>query len=224
MIVFSPLTVKTDQQKIHSTQVLTLTSPTPAASGPQLVLASTSSYRYELLQRLRHPFVAAAPGVDERPNGGETPSGLAARLAHAKAHAVRPEFPSALIIGCDQTAAVEGTLLGKPGDHAGAVRQLRLMRGKPVFFFTALCLLNARTSHVQQHTATDIVRMGQFSDAQIDRYLEAERPYDCTGSARIEGLGITLVEKLEGEDPTSLIGLPLLALCRMLRSQGLELP
>ncbi len=165
-----------------------------------------------------------APNVDESPGSGEAPRELAARLARAKACAVRPAFPTALIIGCDQAAAVDGVLLDKPGEHGHAVRQLRLMRGRPVSFFTAVCLLNARTSHMQREIVTDIVHMGGYSDAQIERYLQAERPYDCTGSARIEGLGITLVEKLEGEDPSALIGLPLLKLCAMLRNEGIELP
>ena len=170
------------------------------------------------------PFVIAAPEVDECPISGESPRELAVRLAHAKACAVRAAFPEALIIGCDQVAVVDGSLLNKPGDHAHARRQLRLMRGRPATFFTALCLLNARTAQVQQDVATDVVHMRRFSDAQIERYLEADRPYDCAGSARIEGLGITLVEKLEGEDPSALIGLPLLKLCAMLRNEGIELP
>ena len=170
------------------------------------------------------PFVTAAPNVDETPASGEPPHELAARLAGAKACAVRPAYPSALIIGCDQAAAVDGILLDKPGEHDRAVRQLRLMRGKAVSFFTAVCLLDAGTARMQRATVTDIVHMGRYSDAQIERYLEAEHPYDCTGSARIEGLGITLVEKLEGEDPSALIGMPLLKLCAMLRNEGVELP
>lgn len=170
------------------------------------------------------PFATVAPNIDESPVSGEAPRKLAVRLACAKARAVQPAFPSALIIGCDQVAVVDGTLLNKPGEHDHAVRQLRLMQGKPVSFFTALCLLNARTAHIQKAVVPVIVHMRGLSDAQIDRYLKAEQPYDCVGSARIEGLGITLVEKLEGEDPSALIGLPLIRLCGMLRNEGVELP
>lgn len=189
-----------------------------------LVLASTSRYRRELLERLRLPFIAAAPDIDETSAGDETPRELALRLACAKAQAVKTTFPTALIIGCDQVAVVDGTLLGKPGDHGNATRQLRLMRGKPVSFFTALCLLNAQTARVQRDVVTVIVYMRELSDAQIERYLEAEQPYDCAGSARIEGLGITLVEKLQGDDPHALIGLPLIRLCDMLRNENIALP
>jgi septum formation protein len=170
------------------------------------------------------PFVTAAPNVDETPATGELSHELAARLARAKACAVRPAYPSALIIGCDQTAAVDGIMLDKPGEHERAVRQLQLMRGKTVSFFTALCLLDAGTARIQREIVTDIVHMRRYSDAEIERYLHAERPYDCTGSARIEGLGIALVEKLESEDPAALIGLPLLKLCAMLRDEGVHLP
>lgn len=194
------------------------------ARVPQIVLASTSRYRQELLTRLQLPFLIAAPDVDESPLQGEGPRELGLRLACAKAFAVRPAFPSALIIGCDQVAAVAGTLLNKPGDHDHAVRQLRSMRGKPVPFFTALCLLNACTGRTQQDVVTVTVHMREITDAQIERYLAAERPYDCAGSARIEGLGIALVNKLDGEDPSALIGLPLIRLCAMLREEGIELP
>lgn len=190
----------------------------------QLVLASTSRYRRELLERLQLPFIAAAPDIDETPAGDETPCELALRLACAKAQAVKTTFPTALIIGCDQVAVVDGTLLGKPGDHGNATRQLRLMRGKAVSFFTALCLLNAQTARVQRDVVTVVVYMRELSDAQIERYLEAEQPYDCAGSACIEGLGITLVEKLHGDDPHALIGLPLIRLCDMLRNENIALP
>ena len=193
----------------------------PAAS---LVLASSSRYRQRLLAQLRIPYTTAAPNIDERPGGGEAPHELALRLAGAKAQAVQAAFPEALIIGCDQVAVVDDTLLNKPGNHANAVAQLRLMRGKPVSFFTALCLLNARTARTQSAVVTVIVHMRNLSDAQIERYLKLEQPYDCAGSARIEGLGITLVEKLEGDDPNALIGLPLIKLCDMLRNENVELP
>lgn len=196
----------------------------PAQPAPKLVLASASRYRRELLARLRVPFATRASDIDESPLPGEAARELALRLACAKAMAVRPAFPSALIIGCDQVAVVDGTRLAKPGDHDRAVLQLRVMRGKAVSFFTALALLNARTARMQKAVVPVIVHMRELSDAQIERYLEAEQPYDCAGSARIEGLGITLVKRLEGEDPSALIGLPLISLCDMLVNEGMDLP
>jgi len=192
--------------------------------APQLVLASSSGYRRQLLAQLKLPFATAVPNVEESPLSGEAPRETALRLACAKARAVQAAFPAALIIGCDQVAVVSGTLLNKPGDHENAVQQLRLMRGRQVSFLTALCLLNARTARIQSDVVTIAVHMRELSDAQIERYLRAEQPYDCAGSARIEGLGITLVEKLEGDDPNALIGLPLIRLCDMLRSESIELP
>lgn len=196
----------------------------PDPSRPQIVLASTSRYRQELLARLGIAFETAAPAVDESPLAGETPQMLALRLASAKAQAAQAAFPDALIIGCDQVAVVGATLLNKPGTHARAVEQLRLMSGKPVAFHTALCLLNARTLRRQSAIVAVTVHMRELSIDQIERYLRAERPYDCAGSARIEGLGIALVARLESDDPTALIGLPLIRLCDMLKSEGVELP
>lgn len=197
----------------------------PASS---LVLASTSRYRRDLLARLRLPFEVAAPGVDETPQPHEAPMQLALRLAQAKMHAVAGIYPEALIIGSDQVAAVGGNafanLLNKPDDHANAVRQLQAMRGQAVSFFTALCLLNAKTNHVQTAVVTIVAHMRDYSDDQIERYLTLEQPYDCAGSARIEDLGISLVSRLECEDPTALIGLPLMRLCDMLRHEGIDLP
>ncbi len=192
--------------------------------NPRLVLASTSRYRRELLAQLGIPYEVTAPTVDETPAAGETPQGLALRLACAKAQSVRVAFPDALIIGSDQVAVVGDTLLDKPGTHARAVEQLKLMSGKPVVFFTALCLLNARTLQRQTALVPITVHMRELGTDQIERYLQTERPYDCAGSARIEGLGITLVARLEGDDPNALIGLPLIKLCDMLRSEGIELP
>ena len=192
--------------------------------APSLVLASSSRYRQQLLAQLQIPYTTAVPDVDERPAAGEVPHELALRLAAAKARAVQPAFPDALIIGCDQVALVDETLLNKPGNHANAAAQLRLMRGKAVSFYTALCLLNARSAHMQSAVVRIIVHMRKLSDAEIERYLTTEQPYDCAGSARIEGLGITLVEKLEGDDPNALIGLPLIKLCDMLRNENVELP
>jgi septum formation protein len=188
------------------------------------VLASASRYRRELLARLGLPVATLAPAVDESPVAGETPPTLALRLACAKAQAARSAYPDALIIGCDQVAAIGAALLNKPGSHANAVRQLQLMRGKPVQFFTALCLLNARTARMQQDVVTITVHMRDVTDAQIERYLAADQPYDCAGSAKIEALGIALVARFEGDDPSALIGLPLIRLCAMLRGEGVELP
>ena len=196
----------------------------PFQPPSRLVLASASRYRRELLARLGLPFATLAPAVDESPIAGETPPMLALRLACAKAQAAQSAYPDALIIGCDQVAAVGAALLNKPGSHANAVRQLQLMRGKPVQFFTALCLLNARVARMQQDVVTITVHMRDVTDAQIEHYLAADQPYDCAGSAKIEGLGIALVARFEGDDPSALIGLPLIKLCAMLRGEGVELP
>ncbi len=196
----------------------------PDSFRPHLVLASTSRYRQELLARLGIPFETTGPNVDESAAAGEMPQALALRLACAKAQAAQAAFPDALIIGCDQVAAVGATLLNKPGTHARAVEQLKLMSGKQIAFFTALCLLNARTLQRQTAIVPVTVHMRELSTGQIERYLQAERPYDCAGSARIEGLGITLVARLDGDDPNALIALPLIKLCDMLRNEGIELP
>ncbi|MCE9642578.1 MAG: Maf family nucleotide pyrophosphatase [Betaproteobacteria bacterium] len=196
----------------------------PNPPSAHLVLASTSRYRRELLNRLNIPFEVAAPNADETPLPGETPQALALRLASAKARAVQDVWPDALIIGSDQVALVDNVILSKPGNFDNAVVQLKLMRGKAVHFFTALCLLNSRNGQQQAALVPVTVHMREYSDAQLERYLRTEEPYDCAGSARIEGLGITLVAKLEGDDPNALIGLPLIALCDMLRNEGMELP
>ena len=193
-------------------------APTP------LVLASTSRYRRELLARLNLPFEVMAPAIDETPLDRETPQELALRLAHAKAKAVERAWPHALIIGSDQVAVGGDAILDKPGNFENAVAQLKFMRGKAVHFYTALCLLNSRTARQQTALIPVTVHMREYSDAQIERYLRTEEPYDCAGSARIEGLGITLVAKIDGDDPSALIGLPLIALCDMLRNEGVNLP
>lgn len=187
---------------------------------PSIVLASTSPYRRDLLARLRLPFEVRAPAMNEAALPGEAARETALRLAQAKARAVAPDCPAALIIGCDQVAVLDGVSLGKPGDHANAVAQLRAMRGRSVLFHTALALFNARTGALQTAEVPTTVRFRQYGDAEIERYLEAERPYDCAGSARIEGLGIVLVESVESTDPTALIGLPLMQLAAMLRNEG----
>ena len=189
-------------------------------SLPVLVLASTSPYRRELLARLRLPFEVRAPAVDEAALPGEGARDTALRLAQAKARAVSAEFPHALIIGCDQVAELDGARLGKPGNHANAVAQLKAMRGRDVVFHTAVALLNAGTGALQVAEVPTTVRFRQYGDGEIERYLELEQPYDCAGSAKIEGLGIVLVERVTGDDPSALIGLPLMRLAAMLRKEG----
>lgn len=185
-----------------------------------IVLASTSPYRRSLLARLRLPFEVRAPAVNETALAGEAARDTALRLAQAKARAVAPDCPAALIIGCDQVAVLDGVALGKPGTHANAVAQLRAMRGKSVLFHTALALLNASTGSLQSAEVPTTVRFRDYDDAEIERYLVAERPYDCTGSAKIEGIGIVLVESVHSADPSALIGLPLIQLAAMLRNEG----
>ncbi len=189
---------------------------------PQIVLASTSKYRRELLARLGLPFEVAAPQVDETALPNEAPQDTARRLAEAKARAVAVRFPQAIVIGSDQVAVLEGMPLGKPGNHATALRQLKAMRGKEVVFHTALCLCNAASGQAQTRVVPFFVRFREYDDAQIDRYLQREQPYDCAGSARAEGLGIALIAAMRGEDPSALIGLPLIALTEMLAIQGVS--
>lgn len=188
----------------------------------QLVLASSSKYRRELFARLGLPFEIASPEVDEAPLPGEAPADTALRLAEAKARAVAGQYPAALIIGSDQVAAMGKLVLGKPGDHANALRQLRSMRGKEVAFHTALCLHNAATGNSATRVVPYSVRFRDYSDAQIEAYLRREQPYDCAASAKAEGLGIALIAAMHGEDPTALIGLPLIALTGMLADQGVQ--
>lgn len=189
-----------------------------------LVLGSTSPYRRELLARLRLPFQTAAPHVDETPRPGEAPAALAARLARAKADDVAARYPEALVIGSDQVAELDGQPLGKPGSHERAVAQLRAMSGRTVYFHTALALVCRATGWVAEDMARVEVRLRVLSDAEIERYLQAERPYDCAGSAKSEGLGIALLEAIVSDDPTALIGLPLIRTARWLRAAGVELP
>ncbi|MFI8614010.1 Maf family nucleotide pyrophosphatase [Acidovorax sp. NPDC077693] len=189
-----------------------------------LVLGSTSRYRRELLERLRLPFDVAAPHVDETPEPGEAPRTLALRLALAKARAVAQQHPQAVVIGSDQVADLAGTPLGKPGEHERAVQQLRQMRGQTVIFQTAVAVVCAATGFEQVDLAPVEVTFRDLSDAEIERYLRAEQPYDCAGSAKSEGLGIALLDAIHSDDPTALIGLPLIRTCRMLRAAGLVLP
>lgn len=187
-----------------------------------LILASSSTYRKELLSRLGLPFDTAVPQVNESPRGDETPQQLVLRLAEAKARAVVPQYPDALIIGSDQVATVEGRILGKPGDHQRAAAQLRLASGKRLQFLTGLCLLNALTGRAQVEMVPCTVVFRTLSDGQIENYLQRESPYHCAGAFKSEALGIALCERLEGEDPTALIGLPLIRLTHMLEQEGVN--
>jgi len=190
---------------------------------PAVVLGSTSPYRRELLSRLRLTFDVAAPDVDESALPGETPAALARRLAIAKARAVASRFPEAAVIGSDQVADLDGQALGKPGTHENAVNQLRLMRGKTVVFHTAVAVICAARGFEQVDLAPVRVAFRQYEDEEIESYLRAEQPYDCAGSARSEGLGIAMLEAIESDDPSALVGLPLIRTCRMLRAAGVRL-
>ncbi len=189
---------------------------------PALILGSTSRYRRELLERLRLPFTVAAPDVDETPLPGEAPAALARRLALAKARAVAALHPQAIVIGSDQVADLNGKSLGKPGTHERAVEQLRAMRGQAVVFQTAVAVVCQATGFEAQDLAPVTVRFRDLSDAEIEAYLRAEEPYDCAGSAKSEALGIALVSAMESDDPTALVGLPLIRVCSMLRAAGLD--
>ncbi|MCU0931928.1 MAG: Maf family nucleotide pyrophosphatase [Serpentinimonas sp.] len=199
-------------------------SPSAALSTRPLILGSTSVYRRELLARLRLPFQCVPPQVDETPQPGEAPGALALRLALAKARAVAALHPQAIVIGSDQVADLHGQPLGKPGQHDRAVAQLRAMSGQTVVFQTALAVVCAATGFEQADLAPVRVVFRTLGDAEIERYLQAERPYDCAGSAKSEGLGIALLERIDSDDPTALVGLPLIRTARMLRAAGLELP
>ena len=187
------------------------------------MLGSTSPYRRTLLERLRIPFTVAAPGVDETPQTGESPKNLALRLALAKAQAVAALHPQAVVIGSDQVADLAGQTLGKPGDHDKAVQQLRQMRGQTVVFQTALAVVCQATGFEQVDLAQVRVVFRDLSDEDIEAYLRAETPYDCAGSAKSEGLGIALLESIDSDDPTALIGLPLIRTARLLRQAGVKL-
>ncbi len=187
---------------------------------PPLVLASTSRYRSELLARLRIPFEAVAPEVDEAPLAGEACAATALRLAAAKARSLHVRYPDALIIGSDQVADLDGQPLGKPGTFTNALRQLQAMRGRTVVFHTAVALLDARFDRIEAVIVPTTVRFRSLPDDLLARYLELDEPYDCAGSAKAEALGIVLTEKIESADPTALIGLPLIALTGMLTAAG----
>lgn len=195
----------------------------PASSGRQVVLGSTSRYRRELLTRLRIPFSVTAPDVDETPATNESPRALAMRLALAKAQAVAALHPEAVVIGSDQVADLAGQPLGKPGEHERAVQQLRKMRGKTVTFQTALAVVCLASGFEEVDLAEVRVVFRDLTDAEIESYLQAEKPYDCAGSAKSEGLGIALLESIDNDDPTALVGLPLIRTARLLRQAGVKL-
>ena len=188
-----------------------------------LILGSTSPYRRELLQRLRLPFEVVRPEVDETPHAGELPVALAQRLAMEKALAVARQHPQAVVIGSDQVADLDGEPLGKPGTHERAVAQLQRMRGHTVVFQTAVAVVCIESGFAEQALAQVKVQFRQLSDAAIETYLRAEEPYDCAGSAKSEGLGIALLERIDNQDPSALVGLPLIHTCRLLRAAGLPL-
>jgi septum formation protein len=194
-----------------------------AASPIRLILASSSRYRRALLERLRVPFDVAAPALDETPLPGEAPAATALRLAQAKARAVGNSAGDALVIGSDQVATFDGRQIGKPGDHAHALAQLQSMRGREVEFHSALCLYDSRDDTVQCADIVTRVRFRDLPDSELDAYLRAETPYDVAGSAKSEGLGIALLDAIHSDDPTALIGLPLIALTGMLRRAGFPL-
>ena len=195
-----------------------------ASASFALVLASTSRYRRELLARLALPFETAAPDVDETPRAGEAPRELALRLALEKAQAVAARKPQAIVIGSDQVADLHGQPLGKPGTHERAAAQLARMSGQTVLFHTAVAVVQASRGFAQSSLANVTVRFRTLDAATIERYLLAEQPYDCAGSAKSEGLGIALLQAIESDDPTALIGLPLIRTAQLLRAAGLTLP
>jgi septum formation protein len=200
--------------------------PDTPSRSPRLILASSSRYRRELLERLRLPFDVLSPDLDETPLPDETPAATALRLAEAKARAVARQIDApdgALVIGSDQVATFDGLQIGKPGTHARALAQLKMMQGREVEFHSALCVYDSRTDHAQREDVVTRVRFRTLADAELDAYLHAETPYDVAGSAKSEGLGIALLDAIDSDDPTALIGLPLIALTRMLRVAGLPL-
>ena len=189
---------------------------------PPLILASTSRYRHELLSRLRLPFEVLAPEVDEAALGNEAPAALARRLALAKARAVALRRPEAVVIGSDQVADLDGQALGKPGTHERAVQQLRRMRGHTVHFHTAVAVLRAEAGFAQTALSSVAVSFRALGDDEIEDYLRTEQPYDCAGSAKCETLGIALLERIDSDDPTALLGLPLIRTCELLRQAGID--
>ena len=198
-------------------------NPDTPLANRSLILGSTSRYRRDLLQRLQIAFDVVAPDVDETPLANETPCRIAARLALAKARAVACMFPGAVVIGADQVADLNGLPLGKPGNHARAVSQLQQMRGQTVVFHTAVAVVCIEGGYEQSALAAVRVKFRDLSDGEIENYLHAEQPYDCAGSAKSEGLGIALLASIESDDPTALIGLPLIRTCNLIQAAGVTL-
>jgi septum formation protein len=200
----------------------------PSSASVRLILASGSAYRRELLSRLGLPFEAISPDIDETPLPGEAPEATALRLAREKAAAIARRHPGALVIGSDQVATLDGEQIGKPGDHARALAQLQKLRGRRVTFHTALCLWDGRLDAEQAAQGAQVMNVQVFvtfrdlPDHELDAYLRIEQPYDCAGSAKNEGLGIALLERIDSSDPTALTGLPLIALTGMLRRAGVR--
>lgn len=190
-------------------------------SIPNLILASSSPFRRELLQRLQITFTIISPEVDETAWHNELPEQTSLRLAQAKAIKIAESNPNSLIIGCDQVATLDGLQIGKPGTHENAVKQLNFMRGRSVVFHSALCLYNAKTKNMQAEVVPFTVKFRDLTDAQIENYLLKEQPYNCAGSAKSEGLGIAIIASMQGEDPNALIGLPLIRLVAMLENEGI---
>jgi septum formation protein len=198
----------------------------PSSAPPRLILASGSPYRRELLERLRLPFDVMVPDISETPLPGEQPEATALRLARDKAAAVAARAPGSIVIGSDQVATLDGEQIGKPGDHARALAQLQKMRGRKVVFHTALCVWDGRASALlgpaQLENIQTVVTFRKLPDAELDAYLRIEQPYDCAGSAKNEGLGIAILERIDSCDPTALTGLPMIALTAMLRKAGVR--
>jgi septum formation protein len=192
------------------------------SNRPKLILASTSRYRRELLERLRIPFEVRSPDVDETPLTGELPAALATRLALAKARAVSDAHPDAIVIGSDQVADLDGTPIGKPGNHERAVAQLQSMRGRSIVFHTAVTVLRGSTGYSGSAIAPVTVKFRQLTDPEIEHYLRLEQPYDCAGSAKCETLGIALLDAIDSDDPTALVGLPLIRTSALLREAGIN--
>lgn len=187
-----------------------------------LILASSSKFRREVLRKLDIPFNSISPKVDESPLPDEKPYQTALRLSQEKARKIGKKHPHALIIGCDQVATLDGVQLGKPLNHTNATKQLQMMRGREVTFHSAICLYNSTTGNIQAEVVPYLVRFRQLTDDQIERYLTKDQPYDCAGSAKSEGLGIVLIDRMVGEDPNALIGLPLIKLVTMLQNEGVD--
>lgn len=188
-----------------------------------IILASTSPFRRAILEKLDVPYEVASPSIDETAHEGETAAQLVERLAIAKAKTIADQNTEGLVIGSDQVAVIEGTILGKPDDHATAIKQLRAASGKRVTFYTGLALINASTNKLQSEVVPFDVVFRQLTESQIENYLLKEQPYNCAGSFKSEALGICLFEKLEGDDPNTLMGLPLIRLVRMLENEGLNI-